>query len=123
LQSAFVRRTQTELTNYGTYKCIAGYHNCFFSEATLSPYFQVRYWPAGEAMVNAIDHYAGKVVDTVLTNLEASPTRYYLRLLGYSRGGIGKMSSPILQFQIGKSPNYSFNIPLLCTSELFENLI
>ncbi|XP_064632157.1 contactin-like isoform X2 [Lineus longissimus] len=64
----------------------------------------VRYWPAGESMVNAIDHYAGKVVDSVLTNLEPAPTRYYLRVLGYSRGGFGKMSSPILQLQIGPGP-------------------
>nr|WBU98469.1 C-lectin 11 [Lineus ruber] len=69
----------------------------------------VRYWPAGEAMVNAIDHYAGKVVDTVLTNLESSPTRYYLRVLGFSRGGIGKMSSPIIQFQIGPGPHLYVN--------------
>lgn len=30
---------------------------------------------------------------------------YNLRVFGYSRGGNGKMSSPLIQFTIGKSLN------------------
>ena len=45
---------------------------------------------------------ARKKTDYVVDGLEQN-TMYELRVLGYSRGGDGLMSSPIIQFVLGKN--------------------
>ncbi|XP_074644634.1 contactin-like isoform X2 [Tubulanus polymorphus] len=63
--------------------------------------YKIRYWTAGESMEKATDSSVGLINNAVVSGL-AKDTRYYLRVLGFSLGGDGTMSSPIVQFEIGE---------------------
>ncbi|KAA0200129.1 Contactin/TAG-1 cell adhesion molecule [Fasciolopsis buskii] len=60
----------------------------------------IRYWPAGSQFKQTFkDVNVGLRTYGYVTGLEPD-MRYNLRVYGYSRGGVGKMSSPVNQFQI-----------------------
>ena len=62
--------------------------------------YRILCWLVGESIINAFPGYdAGRTVDFTIPNLLNS-TRYQLRVYGYSRGGIGKMSSPVIIFEL-----------------------
>ena len=63
---------------------------------------QIRFWRQSENRYLASDVDARKKTDYVVDGLEQN-TMYELRVLGYSRGGDGLMSSPIIQFVLGKN--------------------
>ena len=63
---------------------------------------KVRYWPAGGDYADSkhVDFEKktyGRIDDLPLNQ------RYNLRVFGYSRGGEGRASSPIIQFELGKT--------------------
>lgn len=66
-----------------------------------APHLQIRYWRQSENRYLSQDVDARKKTDFVVDNLDQN-TMYELRVLGYSRGGDGLMSSPIIQFVLGK---------------------
>lgn len=67
--------------------------------------YKIRYWRQGEILNVARDLILP--LDTLFGKLEArlgglTPTQpYNLRVLGYSKGGDGRMSSPVWQFRMG----------------------
>ncbi|KAF6038307.1 CNTN3 [Bugula neritina] len=63
--------------------------------------YKVRIWRQGEDVRNAMDFDCGRRTWTFIDyNFEKS-SFYNLRVFGYSRGGVGKMSSPLIKFSIG----------------------
>ena len=67
---------------------------------TLCP-FQVRYWESDRDISEANDTviYIGNKLEATIDDLTPGKT-YYLRVLAFSQGGEGKMSSPAWQFQV-----------------------
>ncbi|TPP58326.1 Septate junction protein [Fasciola gigantica] len=62
--------------------------------------YRIRFWPAGSQFKQTFtDVDVGLKTYGFVTGLEPD-MRYNLRVYGYSRGGVGKMSSPVNQFQI-----------------------
>ncbi|KER21681.1 hypothetical protein T265_10050 [Opisthorchis viverrini] len=60
----------------------------------------IRYWPVGSQFKQTFtDVDVGLNTFGYVRGLETNK-RYYLRVYAYSRGGVGKMSSPVNQFQI-----------------------
>ena len=62
-------------------------------------------WPDGTAIKNATNYNAKKETDLKIYSLHPE-IHYKLRVFGYSRGGDGTMSSPAVEFQLGKIINY-----------------
>ncbi len=62
----------------------------------------VRYWESDKDVSQANDTvvYIGNRLETTINDLTPGKT-YYLRVLAFSQGGEGKMSSPAWQFQMG----------------------
>merc|ERR1711936_1445689 len=64
--------------------------------------YKVRYWESDKDISVANDTivYIGNRLETTIEDLTPGKT-YYLRVLAFSQGGEGKMSSPAWQFQMG----------------------
>ena len=64
--------------------------------------YKVRYWESDKdiSVANNTIVYIGNRLETVIEDLTPGKT-YYLRVLAFSQGGEGKMSSPSWQFQMG----------------------
>ena len=60
----------------------------------------MRIWREGEEIKVAKDYDAGKRTNLYIDDLNPD-ILYNLRVLGYSRGGDGTMSSPALNFMTG----------------------
>ena len=60
----------------------------------------MRFWRQDETRYEAIDVDAMKKTDFTVHGFEEG-TMYEMRVLGYSRGGEGLASSPIIQFVLG----------------------
>ena len=62
----------------------------------------VRYWESDKdiSMANHTIVYLGNRLEATINDLTPGKT-YYLRVLAFSQGGEGKMSSPAWQFQMG----------------------
>ena len=61
----------------------------------------MRFWRQSENRYLAEDREAYRKTYIVVDNLDVD-TYYELRVYGYSRGGDGLMSSPIIQFILGQ---------------------
>lgn len=53
-------------------------------------------------MRTAKDYDCGRRTWIMIEDNFQSDTTYNLRVFGYSRGGVGKMSSPLIKFVLGK---------------------
>lgn len=64
---------------------------------------QIKVWEADQDFTKANDTYVyiGSPLEAYINELTPGKT-YKLRVLAYSRGGDGKMSSPPWEFQMGK---------------------
>lgn len=64
--------------------------------------YKVRWWESDQDISKANDTivYIGNRLETTITGLTPGNT-YFLRVLAFSQGGEGKMSSPAWQFQMG----------------------
>ena len=64
--------------------------------------YKVRVWESDKDISVANDTviYIGNRLETFIDNLTPGKT-YFLRVLAFSQGGEGKMSSPAWQFQMG----------------------
>jgi hypothetical protein len=64
--------------------------------------YMVKYWESDKDMsvANKTVVYLGNPPEATISNLTPGRT-YQLRVLAFSRGGEGKMSSPAWQFQMG----------------------
>ncbi len=62
----------------------------------------MRYWESDKDISSASNTviYMGNPMETTIIDLTPGKT-YYLRVLAFSQGGEGKMSSPAWQFQMG----------------------
>ena len=78
--------------------------------------YKVRYWESDQDVSRANDTivYIGNNLETTIDTLTPGKT-YFLRVLAFSQGGEGKMSSPAWQFQMGdpKALNDATLVPLL----------
>lgn len=65
--------------------------------------YKVRVWEADQDMTRANDTIInlGNKLECYVSNLTPGKT-YKMRVLAYSNGGDGRMSSPTLHFQMGK---------------------
>ena len=66
------------------------------------PFPQIRYWRQSENRYMSSDVDTYKKTNYVVDGLEKN-VMYEMRVLGYSRGGDGLMSSPIIQVILGKN--------------------
>ncbi len=64
--------------------------------------WQVRYWESDRDIseANETKIFIGNKLEATINDLTPGKT-YFLRVLAYSQGGEGKMSSPAWQFQMG----------------------
>jgi hypothetical protein len=64
--------------------------------------YMVRYWESDKdiSVANNTIVYLGNRLEATINDLTPGKT-YYLRVLAFSQGGEGKMSSPAWQFQMG----------------------
>merc|ERR1712020_464160 len=64
--------------------------------------YKVRYWESDKdiSVANNTIVYIGNALEAVIDDLTPGKT-YFLRVLAFSQGGEGKMSSPAWQFQMG----------------------
>lgn len=69
--------------------------------------FKVRVWEADQDMSTANDTIieTGNKLESYINNLTPGKA-YRMRVLAYSNGGDGRMSSPELHFQMGKLYTY-----------------
>uniref|UniRef100_A0A1I8QBD3 Contactin n=1 Tax=Stomoxys calcitrans TaxID=35570 RepID=A0A1I8QBD3_STOCA len=82
--------------------------------------YKVRVWESDQNMITANDTIVpvGQKLESYIRNLTPGKS-YNMRVLAYSNGGDGRMSSPTLRFQMGKttrnhaSRRYNFNINTL----------
>ncbi|XP_063219696.1 contactin isoform X2 [Bacillus rossius redtenbacheri] len=86
--------------------------------------YKVRVWEVDQDMSTANDTiiYVGSKLEALITNLSPGKT-YHMRVLAFSTGGDGRMSSPALTFQMGEpaayvSPLHSMSISLQSTAVL-----
>ena len=64
--------------------------------------FQIRIWEYDQDMSTANDTIIprGRKLEAIIDNLSPGK-KYHLRVLAFSNGGDGRMSSPIITFQMG----------------------
>jgi hypothetical protein len=65
--------------------------------------YKVRYWQTDQPMASAKEAYKyldGQDLEAIIPGLTPGKT-YKLRVLAYSKGGDGKMSSPAWEFKVG----------------------
>ena len=74
---------------------------------------QVRIWRQGENVRTATDYDCGRRTWIIIDDNFQLDTTYNLRVFGYSRGGVGKMSSPLIKFVLGESASSLNQHPLL----------
>lgn len=76
----------------------------FFNE------IQIRIWEVDQDISTANDTIVsvGEKLEAYITNLSPGKT-YKMRVLAYSNGGDGRMSSPALTFQMGAFNNINNN--------------
>ncbi|XP_005186281.1 contactin [Musca domestica] len=82
--------------------------------------FKVRVWESDQNMITANDTIipVGQKLEAYINNLTPGKS-YNMRVLAYSNGGDGRMSSPTLRFQMGKTTRnhanrrYNFNLNTL----------
>lgn len=88
--------------------------------------YKVRVWKTGQNIITSTFYEAGKnnyrAIDDLYTE---NGTMYNLRVFGYSRGGVGKMSSPMLQVTFGcgtsSAANPDANWVFLCGQASFTS--
>eukprot|EP00095_Tigriopus_kingsejongensis_P002293 maker-scaffold400_size182785-snap-gene-0.21 protein:Tk02293 transcript:maker-scaffold400_size182785-snap-gene-0.21-mRNA-1 annotation:"PREDICTED: contactin-like" len=85
--------------------------------------YKVRVWESDRDVSEANDTvvYIGNKLEAAITDLTPGKT-YYLRVLAFSQGGEGKMSSPSWQFQMG-DPDALNLAPVVSTSMLISLLL
>ena len=85
--------------------------------------YKVRVWESDTDISMAKDKlvYIGNKLETTITDLTPGMT-YYLRVLAFSQGGEGKMSSPTWQFQMG-DPEALNSAPNLSMVSVFSCLV
>jgi len=78
--------------------------------------YKVRYWESDKdiSVANNTIVYIGNRLETVIEDLTPGKT-YYLRVLAFSQGGEGKMSSPSWQFQMGDPDTLNTAVSLSMT--------
>uniref|UniRef100_A0A1A9W5Q7 Contactin n=1 Tax=Glossina brevipalpis TaxID=37001 RepID=A0A1A9W5Q7_9MUSC len=66
--------------------------------------YKVRVWESDQNMISAKDTIVavGQKLESYITNLTPGKS-YNMRVLAYSNGGDGRMSSPTIRFQMGKT--------------------
>lgn len=64
-------------------------------------------------MRTATDYDCGRRTWIIIDDNFQLDTTYNLRVFGYSRGGVGKMSSPLIKFVLGESASSLNHHPLL----------
>lgn len=74
--------------------------------------FKVRVWPMDEDLSRAVDTIVpiGSTLEAYVYNLLPGK-RYYTRVLAYSSGGDGRMSSPANKFQMGHEESFVNSAP------------
>merc|ERR1711874_774045 len=85
--------------------------------------YKVRYWESDKdiSVANDTTVYIGRNLETIIDDLSPGKT-YFLRVLAFSQGGEGKMSSPAWQFQMG-DPDKLNSSPVLGISIVTSLLI
>lgn len=87
--------------------------------------YKVRVWESDKDISVANDTivYIGNRLEAIIDDLEPGKT-YFLRVLAFSQGGEGKMSSPAWQFQMGDPDalNKAVGLNMICMS-VFAPLI
>jgi len=73
-------------------------------------YVQVRVWEVDQDMSTANDTIVplGSTLETYIHNLSPGKV-YHMRVLAFSNGGDGRMSSPALTFQMGEYVMQNYN--------------
>lgn len=76
----------------------------------ISTYLQVRVWETDQNMITANNTIVpiGQKLEAYINNLTPGKS-YNMRVLAYSNGGDGRMSSPTLKFQMGKTTRNAAN--------------
>ena len=64
-------------------------------------FLQIRVWETSDNLRKAYDIDVGRAVSGIVTGIKRHSV-YKMRVLGYSRGGDGTMSSPPTMFTLGK---------------------
>ncbi|XP_023930782.1 contactin [Lingula anatina] len=95
--------TEVELHNVDTHTIKVSWRG-ISTDQTEEPLqgYKVKYWRTSEKIIDAKDFDAGKDTFATISDLSAGES-YYLRVYGYSRGGQGAMSSPMVMFVMAKS--------------------
>ena len=75
------------------------------------PGYKIRYWESDKdvSQANSTDVYIGSYdfkLEATISDLSPGKT-YFLRVLAFSQGGEGKMSSPAWKFQMGDPARFS----------------
>ncbi|ELT90327.1 hypothetical protein CAPTEDRAFT_180331 [Capitella teleta] len=83
--------------------------------------YKVRIWADGEHLKVGEDYDSGKETTLYIDDLR-SDVMYKLRAYGYSRGGMGTMSSPAVKFMLGSAAAVSSSITLIVTLCVFNRL-
>lgn len=89
-------------TNPSTVRVVWRYVGVTMEEEPIQG-FKVRVWEADQDMSTANDTVieTGNKLESYISNLTPGKA-YRMRVLAYSNGGDGRMSSPTLHFQMGK---------------------
>lgn len=76
--------------------------------------YKVRVWEVDQDMSRANDTYipVGNTLDADIVNLSPGK-RYHMRVLAFSNGGDGRMSSPAITFQMGEEKEFKSGSPEL----------
>ena len=73
--------------------------------------FKIRVWETDQDMSTAVDTTVPVgAIDAIINNLGVGK-EYYLRVLAYSNGGDGRMSSPAHRFRMGDASDYGNAAP------------
>merc|ERR1711878_104910 len=96
--------------------------------------YKIRYWESDKdvSQANSTDVYIGSYdfkLEATISDLSPGKT-YFLRVLAFSQGGEGKMSSPAWQFQMGDPDalnlavsNIGTNFWTICATPLLLTLL
>ena len=89
--------------------------------------YKIRYWESDKdvSQANSTDVYIGSYdfkLEATITDLSPGKT-YYLRVLAFSQGGEGKMSSPAWRFQMGDPERFASYSPALEKLSILTSII
>lgn len=77
--------------------------------------FKIRVWETDQDMATATDTFvpldAGGSVDSAIIDNLGVGKEYFLRVLAFSKGGDGRMSSPAHRFKMGDASDYGNSAP------------